>query len=211
MQEDIKLENLLRQAYNDIINGKSLREVSKEIGIERRRLKKLIESILSEEEKQSFDNTINKKNNKIKVSNSNRDKKSRVLESEGYKEMIEKLATRGVNEEDIQQIYDRCQEKPQTKVARDTLVSKLIALLEYFDTRNKGIDEENQGYISKDDAIEMIMRNPRIINSDIKNNIMVKCQILTDKKQGNITEANKLIKSNPGVFRKTVQTIKEGR
>ena len=57
----------------------------------------------------------------------------------------------------------------------------------------------------------MIMRNPRIINSDIKNNIIAKCELLTDKKGGNIREANKLIKSNPGVFRKTVKTIKEGR
>lgn len=140
-----------------------------------------------------------------------RDKKKKALESEEYKQKIEKLADRGVTEKDIQQIYDRCQEKPQTKVARDTLTTKLIALLEYFDTRNQEIDEENPGYISKDDAIEMIMRNPRIINSDIQNNIMVKCQVLTDKKEGNVKEANKLIKSNPGVFRKTVQTIKEGR
>lgn len=140
-----------------------------------------------------------------------RDKKKRALNSEEYREKIEMLASRGITPEDIQQIYERCQEKPQTKVARDTLVTKLITLLEYFDTRNKDIDEENPGYISKDDAIEMIMRNPRIINSDIQNNIMVKCQVLTDKKDGNVREANKLIKSNPGVFRKTVKTIKQGR
>ena len=140
-----------------------------------------------------------------------RDKKKRALNSEEYREKIEMLASRGITPEDIQQIYERCQEKPQTKVARDTLVTKLITLLEYFDTRNKDIDEENPGYISKDDAIEMIMRNPRIINSDIQNNIMVKCQVLTDKKDGNVRETNKLIKSNPGVFRKTVKTIKQGR
>lgn len=211
MQEDIEIKNVLRQAYIDIIKGKSLREVSKEVGIERKRLKKLIESILSEEEKQLFNNALNSKNNKIKGSNSNRNKKSRALESEGYREKLESLASKGITPDDIQQIYDRCQEKPQTKIAKDTLTSKLIALLEYFDTRNQDIDERNPGYISKDDVIEMIMRNPRIINSDIQNNIMVKCQILTDKKEGDIRKTNMLIKSNPGIFRKTVKTIKEGR
>ena len=140
-----------------------------------------------------------------------RDKKKKALDSEEYKEKIEILARRGITSDDIQKIYDRCQEKPQTKVAKDTLITKLMALIEYFDTRNKDIDEENPGYISIEDAIGMIMRNPRIINSDIQNNIMVKCQILTDKKEGNVKEANKLIKSNPGVFRKTVKTIKQGR
>lgn len=140
-----------------------------------------------------------------------RDKKKKALESDEYREKIEMLASRGITPDDIQQIYDRCQEKPQTKIARDTLTTKLIALLEYFDTRNKGIDKENSGYISKDDVIEMIMRNPRIINSDINRNIAVKCEVLTDKKEGSIKAANALIKSNPGVFRKTVKSIKEGR
>ena len=57
----------------------------------------------------------------------------------------------------------------------------------------------------------MIMRNPRIITSNIDKNIVVKCELLTNKKDGDVREANKLIKSNPGIFRKTVQTIKEGR
>lgn len=140
-----------------------------------------------------------------------RDKKKRALSSEEYKQKIEKLAEKGVTSEDIQKIFDRCHERPQTKIAMDTLTSKLIALLDYFNTRNEGTEEENPGHISKDDVIEMIMRNPRMINSDIKNNIIVKCEVLTEKKKGNIREANMLIKSNPGVFRKTIKTIKEGR
>jgi len=56
----------------------------------------------------------------------------------------------------------------------------------------------------------MIMRNPRIINSSISNNIIVKCQIITEKK-GSIKDANMLIKSNPGIFRKTGKTIREGK
>ena len=57
----------------------------------------------------------------------------------------------------------------------------------------------------------MVIKNPRIMSSDIHNNIIIKCEVLTEKKEGNIRETNKLIKSNPGVFRKTIKTIKEGR
>ena len=140
-----------------------------------------------------------------------RDKKKKALESDKYKEEIEKLVARGITPEDIQRIYDRCQERPQTKIARHTLTAKLVGLLEYFDIRNDGIEEKSIGYISKDDAIEMIMKNPRIINSDINKNIVVKCEVLTDKKEGSVKEANALIKSNPGVFRKTVKNIREGK
>ena len=140
-----------------------------------------------------------------------RDKKKRALESEEYKINIQHLANMGVNAEDIQKIYDRCQDRAQTKIARHTLVSKLIKLLEYFEQRNQTIPEESSAYISKDDAIEMIMRNPRIINSDIQKNIIIKCEVLTSKKDGDIRSTNMLIKSNPGIFRKTVKTIKEGR
>lgn len=139
-----------------------------------------------------------------------RDKKKNAINSEEYKSNLEELAKKGVTPEHIQAIYDRCQEKPQTKIARDTLASKLLALMNYFNRRNHGMQEEDKAYISTEDTINMILKNPRIINSDIQNNIIAKCQVITDKK-GDIREANQLIKSNPGVFRKTIQKIREGK
>ena len=139
-----------------------------------------------------------------------RDKKKKALESDEYKQNIEKLAQRGITPEYIEMIYDKCQERPQTKLAKHTLASKLVELLEYFDERNMGLDEISKGFINTEDVIEMIMRNPRIINSSISNNIIPKCQIITNKK-GNVKDANMLIKSNPGIFRKTEKAIREGR
>jgi len=139
-----------------------------------------------------------------------RDKKKKALESDVYKQNIEKLAQRGMTPENIEMIYNKCQERPQTKLAKHTLASKLVELLEYFDERNMGLDEISKGFINKEDVIEMIMRNPRIINSSISNNIIPKCQIITTKK-GNVKDANMLIKSNPGIFRKTEKAIREGR
>ena len=137
-----------------------------------------------------------------------RDKKAKALTSDEYKLKIQSLLETGINETDIQKIYDRCHEKKQTVIAKDTLVFKLIELLEYFNERNKDLKENDEGFISKDDVMDIIMRNPRIMTSDINNNIIPKCQILTEKK-GTTKEANKAIKSNPGIFRKSIKTIIE--
>lgn len=138
-----------------------------------------------------------------------RDVKRKALQSDEYKNNIKKLADSGVTSKDIQTIYDRCQERKQTKITKNLLVSKLLELLEYFGTRNFGIEESNSSYISKDDVIEMIMRNPRIMTSGIPR-LIEKCQIITTKKEG-IREANMAIKSNPGIFNKTKETIIKGR
>lgn len=140
-----------------------------------------------------------------------RDKKKRAIESEEYKENIKELAKQQVTADDIESIYYRCQEKPQTKIARDTLAVKLLALLNYFNERNEGIEEYNQAYINKEDVIEMILKNPRIMNSDINNNIIAKCQAITGKKENDVRAANIAIKSNPGIFRKTMKNIIEGK
>ena len=139
-----------------------------------------------------------------------RDKKKKALESDEYKENIESLAQRGVTSEDIEMIYNKCQERPQTKLAKHTLASKLVELLEYFDERNEGLSEDDKGYISKEDSIEMIMRNPRIVTSSIANNIIAKCQIITEKRKS-VRDANAIIKCNPGVFRKSIETIEKDR
>ena len=139
-----------------------------------------------------------------------RDKKKKALQSDEYKGDIEKLEEKGITLEIIQMIYDRCQQRPQTKITRHTLASKLVNLLEYFDERNKGMEESSKEFISIDDTIEMIMKNPRIITNSISDNIVIKCQVLDEKKKS-VREANILIKSNPGLFRKTVKSIIEGR
>ena len=139
-----------------------------------------------------------------------RDVKRKALESEEYKQNIEILAERGITPENIEMIYNKCQQRPQTKLAKHTLASKLVELLEYFDERNMGLEYNSKGIISKDDAIEMIMKNPRLINSSISNNIIPKCIAITEKK-GNVRLANIAIKSNPGIFRKTEKSIREGK
>lgn len=207
------MELELKQAYNSIVNGNSsLRKEAERLGIERKRLKGLIRVGLSDAELEQFNKALDKKNKRNKqVENFKKNKKEKALTTESYKETIEALTARNITPEEIQAIYDRCQERPQTKVARDTLAVKLLALLDYFSTRNEGIEKESSAYISKDDVIGMILKNPRIMNSDIENNIIAKCKVITNKKDENVGLANQSIKSNPGIFRKTVKDIREGK
>lgn len=206
------MELELRQAYSSIVSGtSSLRKEAERLGIERRKLKEMIRESLSGTELEKFNNVLDKMNKRNKHGeNSSRKKKQKALLTREYEQTIEELVAREVMPEDIQAIYDRCQERPQTMVARDTLAVKLLALLDYFNTRNEGIGEESRAYISKDDVIAMIIRNPRIMSSDVEQNIIAKCQVITNKK-GSPAGANMLIKSNPGIFRKSVKDIREGK
>ncbi len=140
-----------------------------------------------------------------------RDKKKKAVESEEYKLMIEGLAQKGIQPEWIEDIYDRCQERKQTKISKFTLAKKLLELLEYFEKRNKDIEEASNGYMRSQDVVAMILRNPRILSSDITRNIIAKCEIITQKNGGNIKEANEKIKSNPGIFRKKREDIEKGK
>lgn len=210
---NIVSDDKIREAYNSIVKeGLSLRKVSENTGIERKKLKKLIQSILSEEELIEFNKALGKKNNRSKAGSlNNRHKKEKALEGKDYKEAIVELAQREVKPEWIEEIYNRCQERKQSKVSRDTLAIKLVELLKYFETRNEDIPETSKGYIANEDVIQMVLRNPRMITSDISNNIIPKCSIITQKNEGDIKVANEKIKSNPGIFRKSIKTIKEGR
>lgn len=140
-----------------------------------------------------------------------RDKKKKAVESEEYKLTIESLAKGGIQPEWIEAIYARCQERKQTKISRFTLATKLLKLLEYFEERNESIEKDSNGYMESKDVVEMILRNPRIISSDINENIIAKCEIITEKNGGNIQEANEKIKNNPGIFRKKREDIEKGK
>ena len=188
----------LRGAYEKIVfNKASLTSVSLELGIERKRLKKLIEQILSEEEKQKFEEVLSNNNKKGKnTGRKGRDKKKKALEGEEYKEAIRELAIKGLTPENIEKIYLKCQQKKQTKISRDTLAIKLVKYLEYFESRNEGIESDNEAYITKEDVIDMILRNPRMMTIDL-NNTIIEVFTTLDKKSGSSSETNITLKKHP--------------
>ena len=155
-----------------------------------------------------FQDRVSSKNKKEKnTGRVGRDKKKKALESNEYKIAIGELAKRKILPEWIDKIYLRCQEKKQTKIAKDTLAIKLVELLEYFDKRNNGIQEDSPQYLTSDDVVDMILRCPRLITMGLEKNIIVKIDAITSKNNGNIGEANNQIRNNPSIFTKSLEQI----
>lgn len=199
----------VEQAYKLIMQeGLSLRAASEQVGIERKKLKTLIENTLNEEEMVKFQDRVSSKNKKEKnTGRVGRDKKKKALESDEYIIAIGELAKRKILPEWIDEIYLKCQEKKQTKIAKDTLAIKLVELLEYFDKRNDGIQEDSPQYLTSDDVVDMILRCPRLITMGLEKNIIVKIDAITSKNNGNIGEANNQIRNNPSIFTKSLEQI----
>ena len=199
----------VEQAYKLIMQeGLSLRVASEQVGIERKKLKTLIENTLNEEEMVKFQDRVSSKNKKEKnTGRVGRDKKKKALESDEYIIAIGELAKRKILPEWIDEIYLRCQEKKQTKIAKDTLAIKLVELLEYFDKRNYGIQENSPQYLTSEDVVDMILRCPRLITMGLEKNIIVKIDAITSKNNGNIGEANNQIRNNPSIFTKSLEQI----
>ncbi len=199
----------VEQAYKLIMQeGLSLRAASEQVGIERKKLKTLIENTLNEEEMVKFQDRVSSKNKKEKnTGRVGRDKKKKALESDEYIIAIGELAKRKILPEWIDEIYLRCQEKKQTKIAKDTLAIKLVELLEYFDKRNDEIQEDSPQYLTSEDVVDMILRCPRLITMGLEKNIIVKIDAITSKNNGNIREANNQIRNNPSIFTKSLEQI----
>lgn len=199
----------VEKAYKLIMQeGLSLRAASEQVGIERKKLKTLIENTLNEEEMVKFQDRVSSKNKKEKnTGRVGRDKKKKALESDEYIIAIGELAKRKILPEWIDEIYLRCQEKKQTKIAKDTLAIKLVELLEYFDKRNDGIQEDSPQYLTSEDVVDMILRCPRLITMGLEKNIIVKIDAITSKNNGNIGEANNQIRNNPSIFTKSLEQI----
>lgn len=199
----------VEQAYKLIMQeGLSLRAASEQVGIERKKLKTLIENTLNEEEMVKFQDRVSSKNKKEKnTGRVGRDKKKKALESDEYIIAIGELAKRKILPEWIDEIYLRCQEKKQTKIAKDTLAIKLVELLEYFDKRNDEIQEASPQYLTSEDVVDMILRCPRLITMGLEKNIIVKIDAITSKNNGNIGEANNQIRNNPSIFTKSLEQI----
>lgn len=199
----------VEQAYKLIMQESlSLRAASEQVGIERKKLKTLIENTLNEEEMVKFQDRVSSKNKKEKnTGRVGRDKKKKALESYEYIIAIGELAKRKILPEWIDKIYLRCQEKKQTKIAKDTLAIKLVELLEYFDKRNDEIQEDSPQYLTSEDVVDMILRCPRLITMGLEKNIIVKIDAITSKNNGNIGEANNQIRNNPSIFTKSLEQI----
>lgn len=202
--EQLSNEELL-EAKNRIMNGDSITSISKEIKIDRKTLKKHILEVLDSDKKEEFENKLksNCRKNRVSVR-----KQKRLNGEEQYKQAIEELVNKGINKTDIEIIYSNISKNPHVKMSKDTFVLKLLDLLEFCKERNQGITEGSRGYITKEDLIKMIIKDNKIMTSDINKKIKPVCKIIDSQENITQEDTNEIIKSTPHIFRNSVKKIK---
>lgn len=192
------------EAKDNIMNGKSITSEATRLQLDRATLKKYITEILSTEEAKSFEIklTSNLRTNRVSI------RKQKQMDAKNkYEEIIGKLVQKGIDEKDIATIYEITSHNKHSKMAKDTFVLKLLDLLEFSEERNNGISINSTGYISKNNVIEMIEKDPKLMTNDINKKIKPICKILDQNPELTTEEVNEIIKKNPHIFRNSIKKI----
>ncbi len=191
---------------NRIMQGQSISSIAREVGIDRKHLKSKILEILSDEEKNEF-------NEKLKY-NFRRNRKSainikRENKEERYKMAVQALVRLGITKEDIENISKVLSGNRHTTMSKDTFAIKLVEILEFIKERNQGIEFNDEGYITSKDVIDMILKDPRFMTNDVKRKLKPMCDIL-DNWSSNVNkyQINSYIKQYPEIFKNSIKKLK---
>lgn len=201
--EKIGKEELL-ECKKEILKGKSISSIAKEIGIDRKTLKNQLMQILTPEEQSELEEKLQKNFRRNRIS-ARREKRNQAEES--YKQSMKRLVQVGVKSEDIEKIFSKMAENKHTTMARDTFAIKLLAMLEYFGQRSDGIAVGKEGYISKDDVIKMILTDGKIMSNDIETKIKPICKRIEQVEKVEKEDVNTMIKTKPQIFRNAYQRV----
>lgn len=119
--------------------------------------------------------------------------------NEMNQENIKTLVKLGIEVNDIANIYLNVTQKGQD-ISKQEFIQNLNKILKFFQTRNKEINVENQEAIYKEDVINMIKKNKKLISLDIDKKIKPTCQTIDSYYFMTASDTNKLIKKNPNIF-----------
>lgn len=112
---------------------------------------------------------------------------------------IKTLVKLGIEVNDIANIYLNVTKKGQD-ISKQQFIQNLTKMLKFFQTRNKEINAESQEAIYKEDVINMIKKNKKLISLDIDKKIKPTCQTIDSYYFMTASDTNKLIKKNPNIF-----------
>lgn len=191
---------------NRIMQGQSISSIAREVGIDRKDLKSRILEILSDEEKNEF-------NEKLKY-NFRRNRKStrnikRENREEKYKMAVQALVRLGITKEDIENISKVLGENRHTTMSKDTFAIKLVEIFEFIKERNQGIEVNDEGYITSKDVINMILKDPRFMTNDVKRKLKPMCDILDNWSSNvNKNQINSYMKQYPEIFKNSIKKLK---
>ena len=119
--------------------------------------------------------------------------------NEMNQENIKTLVKLGIEVNDIANIYLTVTQKGQD-ISKQEFIQNLTKILKFFQTRNKEINVESQEAIYKEDVINMIKKNKKLISLDIDKKIKPTCQTIDSYYFMTASDTNKLIKKNPNIF-----------
>ena len=118
--------------------------------------------------------------------------------NEVSEENVKTLVKLGIDVQDLAKIYVQITEKGHD-ISKGEYIDNLTNMFKFFQTRNKGL-EENEELVLKEDVLEMIQKNKKIVCLDLDKKIKFVCNKLDSYYFMLPSYTNKLIKSNPKIF-----------
>ncbi len=113
-------------------------------------------------------------------------------------ENVKTLVKLGIDVKDIASIYVSVTEKGHD-ISKGEYINNLTNMFKFFQTRNTGL-EENGEIILKEDVLDMIQKNKKIVCLDLDKKIKFVCDKLDSYYFMTPNYTNKLIKLNPKIL-----------
>ena len=114
-------------------------------------------------------------------------------------ENVKVLAKLGVDSKDIANIYLQITEEGKD-ISKTEFIDNLTNTMKFFQSRNNEINDENKEAIYKEDIIEMVKSNNKLLKNSIKENIEPICKKIDSYYFMNPGYTNIFIKRNPNIF-----------
>lgn len=114
-------------------------------------------------------------------------------------ENVKVLAKLGVDSKDIANIYLQITEEGKD-ISKTEFIDNLTNTMKFFQSRNNEIKDENKEAIYKEDIIEMVKSNNKLLKNGIKENIEPICKKIDSYYFMNPGYTNIFIKRNPNIF-----------
>ena len=114
-------------------------------------------------------------------------------------ENVKVLAKLGVDSKDIANIYLQITEEGKD-ISKTEFIDNLTNTMKFFQSRNNDINDENKEAIYKEDIIEMVKSNNKLLKNGIKEDIEPICKKIDSYYFMNPGYTNIFIKRNPNIF-----------
>ncbi len=108
------------------------------------------------------------------------------------------LVKLGIDVKDLINIYYNITSKGHD-IDKNVYIKNLTEMLKFFQTRNATLKEDDE-VILKEDVLEMIQKNKKLVTLDLEKKIKYMCEKLDGYYFMNPNYTNKLIKKNPKIF-----------